>query len=163
MHIIIITMSHFRFLLVLCALLLCGCSENSRETDKAILSRSFFNDTWERFDFVTNEIEINKETTYDLSMDITFTEAYRQNDFSVVFSVFDAYGNPYRSKAYKFTLKDAEGNWKSGFVDGSYTFSLPINKALTLCDPGKYKFQIEHRMPITPIVGVKELKLYNNQ
>jgi hypothetical protein len=31
-----------------------------------------------------------------------------------------------------------------------------------IADPGVYRFQIENRMPITPLVGVKELTLFNN-
>ena len=30
-------------------------------------------------------------------------------------------------------------------------------------DAGKYQFKIEQRMPITPLVGVKELTLLNNE
>ena len=156
-------MKHIRFLsFVVFAIMLCSCGGNSTKKCNDILSRTFTDDTWERFDFVTNDIEIEKETTYDLSMDISFTETYRYNDFSMVFSVFDADGNPYRSKPYKFALKDSQGNWNSELVDGCYTFNLPINNALMLTDPGKYKFQIEYRMPITPIEGVRSLKLYNN-
>ena len=156
-------MKHIKFLsFVLGVFLLCSCNSGSTKTGCTILSREFMNDNWERFDFVTNDIEIEKETTYDLSMDICFTDAYRYNDFSMVFSVLDAYGNPYRCKAYKFSLKDADGNWNSELIDGCYTFKLPINNALTLTDPGKYTFHIESRMPITPLEGVRSLKLYNN-
>ena len=155
-------MKHIKFLsFAIFAFLFCCCSSNSAKKCNDILSRTFLNDTWERFDFVTNDIEIEEETTYDLSMDISFTEAYQYNDFSMVFSVFDAYGNPYRSKAYKFALKDSQGNWNSELVDDCYTFNLPINNALMLADPGKYKFQIEYRMPITPIEGIRSLKIYN--
>ena len=143
------------------AFILCSCSNLAKESND-LLSRSFLNDSWERFDFVTNDIEIEGETTYDLSMDISFTDAYKYNDFSMVFTVFDAYGNPYRSKTYKFSLKDSSGNWNSECVDSCYTFNLPINNALTLIDPGKYTFQIESRMPITPLEGVRNLKLHNN-
>ena len=147
---------------ILAVFFLCNCNGGSTEADSIIMSRNFMGDIWERFDFVTKSIEIEKETTYSLSMDISFTETYRYNDFSMVFTVFDAYGNPYRCKAYKFSLKDNDGSWKSEFIDGCYTFKLPINSALTLTDPGKYTFQIESRMPITPLEGVRSLKLYNN-
>ena len=143
-------------------LFLCGCSGDAAKTDRAVISRHFMNDNWERFDFLTKDIEIKEETTYNLSMTISFTEAYAYNDFSMVFSVFDSNGNPYRCKAYKFPLKDTDGNWKSEFVDSTYTFELPINSALTLTDPGKYTFQIESRMPITPVEGIRNLTLLNN-
>lgn len=156
-------MKHIKLLsFVLGVFFLCSCNGGSTKTDRTILSREFMSDVWERFDFVKNNIEIEKETTYNLSMDISFTEAYKYKDFSMVFSVFDAYGNPYRCKDYKFSLKDSDGNWKSELIDGCYTFNLPINSALSLTDPGKYMFQIEYRMPITPLEGVRSLKLYNN-
>lgn len=142
------------------AILFCSCSRNS-SSERAIISRTFLDDSWERFDFVKTEVEIDEETTYDLSLDISFTSTYKFDDFSMVFSIFNANGNPYRSKAYAFNLKDGDGNWKSELADGCYTFNLPINKALTLTDTGKYTFQIEYRMPITPLEGVRELKLYN--
>ena len=72
-------------------------------------------------------------------------------------------GNPYRARAYKFNLKDDEGRWNSEMKDGCYTFELPINKQLQITDAGKYQFKIEQRMPITPLVGVKELTLLNNE
>lgn len=151
------------FILVISTLLFCNCNGINSKKDSAILSRTFLNDSWERFDYITTDIEIDAETTYDLSLDISFTDAYRYKDFSMVFSIFDANGNPYRSKAYTFNLKDDEGIWKSELIDGCYTFNLPVNKALTLTDLGKYTFQIEYRMPITPLEGVRNLKLYNNK
>ena len=141
-------------------LALLGCQQS--KTNKELLHRDFYNTVWERFDYVRNEIEITASTTYDLSMRISFTEDYPYNDFSMIFTVFDEKGNPYRSKGYKFNLKDAEGNWNAEKKNDSYTFNLPINKSLTISEPGKYQFTIEQRMPITPVVGVKELVLLNN-
>lgn len=138
-----------------------ACS-NHKSADKQIINRSFFNTAWERFDYVNNSIDIEKETTYDLAMDISFTDDYAYDYFSMVFTVFDSYGIPYRSKAYKFNLKDKEGNWKAEKKDDCYTFNLPINQALQITDPGTYRFQIENRMPITPLVGVRQLTLNNN-
>ncbi len=95
-------------------------------------------------------------------MRISFTEDYPYEDFSMIFTVFDKNGNPYRSKGYKFNLKDREGNWNAERKDNCYTFTLPINRNLTISDPGKYQFSIEQKMPITPVRGVKELVLLNN-
>jgi hypothetical protein len=81
----------------------------------------------------------------------------------MIFTVFTSDGQPYRSKGYKFNVKDKEGQWNSQLADGCYTFTFPINKNLTITDPGKYCFQIENHMPITPLVGVKELTLINNR
>lgn len=154
-------MRKLSFFIVL-TLLVGFCACNSKESNKLIIQRDFYQTVWERFDYVQNTINIEKETTFDLSMDISFTNDYPYNDFSMVFSVFDSFGNPYRSKEYKFNLKDEEGHWKSQLKDGCYTFNLPINKALQISEAGTYRFQIEYHMPITPIVGVKQLTLVNN-
>lgn len=137
-----------------------GCQEQAK--NKELLHRDFYNTVWERFDYVSTEIEVTATTTYDLSMHISFTEDYSYNDFSMIFTVFDKNGNPYRSKGYKFNLKDADGHWNVEKKGDCYTFILPVNRQLSITDPGKYKFVIEQRMPITPIVGVKELVLLNN-
>lgn len=136
----------------------CGCWQQTEKN--VILQRSFYNNNWERFDFVKNTIDVKEKTSYDLNLRISFTEDYPYNDFSMIFTVFDAYGDPYRAKAYKFNLKDSEGQWNGESRDGCHTFELPINKSFLIADPGKYTFQIENYMPITPLVGVKELTLY---
>ena len=141
-------------------LCLLGCGE--RTNNKELLQRSFYETIWERFDYVTTDVNITKATTYDLSLRIRFTDDYPYNDISLVFTVFDENGNPYRAKGYKFNLKDKEGHWNVEKVDGCYTFTLPINKKLMISDPGKYQFRLEQKMPITPVVGVKDLVLLND-
>ncbi len=127
-----------------------------------MLHRDFFKTVWERFDFVKDNIEITAETSYDLSLKIVFTDDYPYNDISMVFTVFTGNGEPYRSKGYKFNLKDEEGKWNVERMNECYTFILPINKDFRIVDAGTYTFQIENRMPITPLVGVKELTLLRN-
>ena len=147
--------------MVLC---LFGCTRQEKNT--ALLHRDFYETIWERFDYVKDNIEVKEETSYDLSLKIAFTDAYPYNDISMVFTVFSSDGNPYRARAYKFNLKDAEGKWNvesvDEKVDGCHTFVLPINKSLRISEVGTYLFQIENRMPITPLVGVKELTLMRN-
>lgn len=150
----------FVFLILAFCLCLVGCGQSSQ--NKELLHRSFYNTIWERFDYVNNDIEITASTTYDLNMRISFTDDYPYKDFSMIFTVFDSKGNPYRSKAYKFNLKDGDDHWNAEKKDDCYTFTLPINKQLTISDPGKYQFRIEQTQPITPLVGVKELVLMND-
>lgn len=146
-------------LIVGCLLCLFGCMQ--KEENKVVLHREFYETLWERFDYVQDSIDVKAETTYDLSLKIAFTDDYSYKDFSMVFTVFSSDGEPYRSKTYKFNLKDDEGNWNVEKVDGCHTFVLPINKSLRISEVGTYIFQIENRMPITPLVGVKELTLLN--
>jgi len=140
--------------------LLLSCQRSAKEV--ALLQRTFFGDTWERFDYVRNDVEIKAETTYDLSLNISFTEDYPYDYIDLVFTVFTNDGERYRSKEYKSKLKDVEGRWSSEMINGCYTFTLPINKQLNINEPGTYRFQIEQRMPITPLIGIKELTLINN-
>lgn len=149
-------------LVLISCLMLCffGCSQ--QENNATLLHRDFFETMWERFDYVQDSVEIKSGTSFDLSLKIAFTDNYPYNDFSMVFTVFTSDGEPYRSKAYKFNLKDGEGNWNVEKKEECYTFVLPINKDLRIVDAGTYTFQIENRMPITPLVGVKELTLLRN-
>lgn len=140
--------------------ILCGCRHEEKNSE--LLHRDFYETIWERFDYIYNDVEIKEATTFNLGLRINFTEKYAYDDISLVFTIFDANGTPYRSKGYKFSLKDADGQWKSQLTDGCYTFELPINKSLQINEPGTYRFQIEYRMPITPLVGIKELTLTNN-
>lgn len=126
------------------------------------MQRSFYNTVWERFDFVSTEVEVTEPTTFNLSLRISFTDDYPYDHIDLVFAVLTKEGDRYRGKGYKPKLKDADGNWSSELKDGCYTFTLPINKELLINDPGTYRFQIEQKMPITPLVGVKELTLINN-
>lgn len=146
--------------IIMLGLILTGCNQQGKNSK--LIQRSFFNTTWERFDYLRNEIEIKEETAFDLSMQVSFTDEYTYDYFSMVFTVFTKEGVPYRSKGYKFKLKDAEGHWNSELKDGCYIFDFPINKQFLITEPGNYRFQIEYRMPITPLVGIKELTLTNN-
>lgn len=152
-------MKHCVFIFLL-SLFLVGC--NQQENNSELIQRNFFDTTWERFDYLCNDIEIKETTTFNLSMQVSFTDDYPYDYFSMVFTVFTKEGDPYRSKGYKFKLKDAEGHWNSELKDGCYTFDLPINKEFMITDPGNYRFQIEYRMPTTPLVGMKELILIDN-
>lgn len=146
-------------LLVLsCGLLGCGPQEKGRE----LIQRSFYNTIWERFDNVDAEIEITEPTTFNLSLQISFTEDYPYDYIDLVFVVFTPEGDRYRAKEYIPKLKDADGQWSAEQVDGGYTFDILINKDLQISDKGTYRFHIEQKMPITPLVGVKELILLNN-
>lgn len=152
-----------RFLLIIgvcCLLGLSGCERS--KGGNTLLSRSFTPTGWERFDFVKNELDIKKPTTYDLSLEVSFDSTYAYNYFSVVFSIFDNEGNPFRSKSYKFWVKDPDGSWKSTLADGSYHFTFPVNKELSINEPGIYHCQLESHMPITPLLGVKKVAIIYN-
>lgn len=146
-----------KFVLVLCLIGLVACHSN--RNGNVLISRNFPTLSWERFDFLEETMDLKKPVSYDLVLTATFTPEYPFDYFEMAFTVFDDHDHPLRSKNYQFKLKDREGVWKSELVDGEYRFTFPVNSALMLNEPGKYKFQIENRMPITPLLGIKEIKL----
>ncbi len=149
---------HF-YIALLLSLLFSGCARQEKSGE--VIHREFYQAVWERFDYANNEIEVAHPTTFDLGLRISFTDEYPYETISLVFSVFTSDNTPYRSKGYKFRVKDTEGHWSSDCVDGCYIFDLPINKAMEITEADTYRFQIEQTMPITPLVGVKELVLYD--
>ena len=153
-----------RLILLLGIVILIGLSScNTGHGNNALLQRSFPTMSWERFDFIQNDVEIKKATSYDLALSVTFDSTYAYNYFAVVFTVFDSYDNPFRTKAYQFRLKDKDGSWKSTLVDGGYHFTFPLNSDLTINEPGVYCFQLENHMPITPLLGIKEISIQRNK
>lgn len=135
---------------------------HSRKVDPTLLSRDFLSTGWERFDYITKNVEIQQPTTYNLTMKASFDASYPFDYFSVAFTVFDTEDHPLRSKNYKFSLKDYEGVWKSELIDDLYTFTFPINSEMSLNEPGEYIFQLENRMPITPLVGIRHISIDSN-
>lgn len=150
-------MKHFVFVFILCTgFVFSSCTDQKK--NNTIIERDFLHDVWERFDYVYSDIAIETPTVYDLNLDIWFTDEYDYSYFAMDFVVFDSNGDPYRARTYNFSLKDENG-WKSEQKDGLYHFSLPVNKELLLSDSGTYRMQIENRMPITPVTGVRRLTL----
>lgn len=151
-----------RVLLVFGMFLLLGLGAcHSDQNGNVLVSREFPTASWERFDYVENVITLSKPVTYDVELDAVFDDTYPFNYFAVVFTVFDNAGNPLRSKNYKFNIKDRDGLWKSEPTEGLYHFRFPLNNELSLNEPGIYNFQIENHMPITPLLGIREISIIN--
>lgn len=146
-----------KFVLVLSLIGLVACHSN--RNGNVLISREFPTLSWERFDFLEETLELKKPASYDFVLNATLTPEYPFDYFEFAFTVFDNHDHPLRGKNYQFKVKDRDGEWKSELTENEYRFTFPINSALTLNEPGKYKFQIENRMPITPLLGVKEIKL----
>lgn len=143
-------------------LLFAFVSCNNTKQNNVILSQTFDEQGWEKFSPIYSDVEITKPVTYDLSLKVAFTDNYVDNDFRVVFTVFDSFGVPYRAKSYCFKIKDSDGRWKAEKNGQVYEYTLPINNCLSLTDAGKYRFQIDSRMPITPVMGIQKMELVNN-
>ena len=151
-------MKRFWLILGVFALVGLGSCHQNREGN-VLVSREFPTLSWERFDYVERTLELDKPVSYDLELEALFDVSYTYDYFSMTFVVFDSFGNPLRARDYKFILKDRDGQWKSELEDGSYHFRFPINNDLTINEPGKYTFRVENHMPITPLTGIKSIKI----
>jgi len=140
---------------ILVGMSLSSCQQ--RQGDQVVVSRDFPTSSWERFDFVENEITITKPVSYDLVLSATLTPDYPFDYLAVVFTVFDEFETPLRTKNYKFFVKDKTGIWKSELTESGYHFVFPLNNALSLNEAGTYTFQIENHMPITPLLGITDI------
>lgn len=148
-----------KFLLIF-GIILIGFNSCNKKGD-VILSRNFPTSSWERFDFIKAKIDIKKPVTYNLVLNVTFDPSYTYDCISLAFTIFDSNDNPYRTKGYRFYVKEKDGSWKSVLTDGCYHFSFPINNELTINEPGTYNFQLESLMPITPTTGIKYIEIVN--
>lgn len=154
-------MKKFCFLIGIFFLTVLGACDHQKK-ESTLMSRNFMANSWERFDYITSDLEIKKPTTLNLNMIVSFNSDYTYDYFSVVFTVFDKDDNPLRAKSYKFSIKDSDGQWKSELTDGCYTFKFPINSELALNEPDVYKLQLENRMPTTPLIGIKSLSIVSD-
>lgn len=158
---LILIMKRFSFFIgALVLMMMASCQNGSK--DKVLLTRDFHPSGWERFDFITDELDVKQPTTYDITMKASFDDSYTADYFSVVFTVFDSEDQPLRAKNYKFSLKEKDGTWKSDLKDGLYTFTFPINSEMSFNEPGRYILQLENHMPITPLIGIRHISLRTN-
>lgn len=142
-------------------------SSCSKKSDNIVISNNFQNEEWPRFEYLNGEMKIDKAPVkYDVIMEIAVSDEYPniynvQDDCSLLFNL--TIKNPEdsgsRSRDYRFTLKDKDGNWKADKVDGYYVFRLPIISEMTFSEKGLYNFKLENKYPKDPLYGIKSLSL----
>ena len=142
-------------------------SSCSRERDNIVINNKFNNEEWERFEYLNGVMSVDRSPAkYDIVMEIVVSDVYpniynNQDDSSLLFNmtIKNPNGNGSRSKDYKYTLKDKEGNWKADKKDGYYVFQLPVISEMTFSEKGDYNFKIENKYPKDPLYGIKSLTL----
>lgn len=151
--------------LALSLLILSSCSKHQ---DKIVIFKEFQNNEWSRFDYLHGNLNIkNAPVKYDVIMEIVVNDDYpnlyenHQKDSSFPFNltIKNPDNNGSRSKDYKFTLKDEDGNWKSDKKNGCYTYRLPIINEMSFSEDGDYEFKIENKYTKDPMYGIKSLTL----
>lgn len=153
----------FYSILLLLTLVFSSCSSNQ---DNIVISKEFPNKEWERFEYLDGNLNVSKTSQkYDIIMEVMVNDDYpniyetHQSDCPLLFNltIKNPDDNGSRSKNYRFTLKDNDGNWKADKKDGYYVFRLPIISGITFSEKGTYNFKIENKYPKDPLYGIKSL------
>lgn len=158
-------MRYFINIIIISLLLFSSCTKV--QNNNIIIDKAFQNEEWSRFEFLEGQIEVKKvPAKYDVVMEVVVTDQYpntyemHQKDGSFLFNltVYNSNGL-YRSRDYKYRLKNSEGFWNAEKKNGYYTFHLPVMNELTLDDSDTYKFTIENKYSKDPLQGIKSLTL----
>ena len=152
-------------IVLLLSLFLSACSNKQ---DNIVIYREFENQEWERFEYLTGDFSVNKTSQkYDVVMEVAVNNSYpniyenHQSDAPLLFNlaIKNPDGNGGRSKDFRFTLKDKDGNWKADNKNGYYIFRLPIMGEMTFSENGSYSFKVENKYPKDPLQGIKSIKI----
>lgn len=152
-------------IVLLLSLFLTSCSSKQ---DNIVIYKEFKNQEWERFEYLTGDFDINKASQkYDIVMEVAVNDSYpnvyenHQTDAPLLLNltIKNPDGNGGRSKDFKFTLKDKDGNWKADKKNGCYVFRLPIIGEMSFSDKGTYNFKVENKYPKDPLQGIKSIKI----
>ncbi|MBO5956036.1 MAG: hypothetical protein J6Q39_00605 [Bacteroidales bacterium] len=152
-------------LALLLSLFLSSCSNKQ---DNIVIYREFGNQEWERFEYLTGDFNVNKTSQkYDVVMEVTVNDNYpnvyenHQSDAPLLFNltIKNPDSNGGRSKDFRFTLKDKDGNWKADKKNGYYIFRLPVMSEMSFSENGIYSFKVENKYPKDPLQGIKSIKI----
>lgn len=138
-----------------------------KKQDNNIIVKEFNNEEWSRFEFLEGSIEIKKApVTFDVVMEVVVSEHYpstyelHQKDGSLLFNLTVRNSDGvYRSKDYRYKLKNNEGYWNAEKKNGYYTFHLPIINEMSIEEEDVYKFTIENKYTKDPLQGIKSMTL----
>lgn len=152
-------------IVLLLSLFLSSCTSKQ---DNIVIYREFGNQEWERFEYLTGNLDVRKTSQkYDVVMEVTVNDNYpnvyenHQSDAPLLFNltIKNPDSNGGRSKDFRFTLKDKDGNWKADKKNGYYIFRLPVMSEMSFSENGIYSFKVENKYPKDPLQGIKSIKI----
>jgi len=126
------------------------------EDDTVSQIHTFTTATWERFEHLNFEFEIDDpEEAYDISVIIKHTSQY-PNEKLYVNIVMITPGGEERIKDYNLFIKDRDGKFIGYETDGIYNRVIKIREGMRFYEAGSLKFDIENLMPIYYTPGIIE-------
>ena len=142
-----------------------SCTKVQR--DNIIITKEFQDEEWSRFEFIEGHIEVKKvPAKFDVIMEVVVSDQYpstyemHQKDGAFLFNLTVSNSDGiYRSRDYRYKLKNNEGYWNSEKKNGYYTFFLPVINEMSIEEKDIYKFTIENKYSKDPLQGIKSISL----
>ncbi len=120
--------------------------------------KGFDNVSWNRYDFLNFEVDVEKDQRLDFDLAIRH-HTYYPYDYLDVNITFFLQDGDIRSRDYHFELKDADGNWKSKGMGELWDIELSIRKEMSFYEDGICKVRIENKMTKMETPGLIEIGL----
>lgn len=150
-------MKRLHFFLIACLLfyLLCSCGSNSQ---KQIYNQNtkFDDIEWKKSDVLHYEFEI-KDTSvqYDISFNIRHAGMYPFAN--LLFNVrLESPGGSTRIKDFEIFLRNSDGEFLGEGIGDYWDFEVNEMNGIYFSEPGIWKADIEHYMPMDIVPGIME-------
>jgi len=118
----------------------------------------FDNITWDRFEILNFEVEVEKDQPLDFEFLFRHHTLYLY-DFIDVNITFYTPSGATLSRDYHFKLKDKDGNWKASGAGDLWDITFPIRSEMKFSKSGKCKIRLENKMTKINTPGVVEVGL----
>ena len=135
-------------------LLLTSCGQKSVFTERV----RFDNITWDRFDILTFNVDVQKDQKLDFDLLLRHHTLY-PNDYLDLNITFYTPSGASMSRDYHFKLKDKDGKWKAEGAGDLWDIVLPIRDEMLFSKAGICKVRVENKMTKINTPGVIEIGL----
>lgn len=118
----------------------------------------FDNISWDRFDILTFDVDVQKDQKLDFSLLLRHHTYYPYNYLDVNITFYTPSGAS-MSRDYHFELKTKEGSWKSEGAGDFWDIELPIRDEMLFSESGICMVRIENKMTKIKTPGIIEVGL----
>jgi len=130
----------------------CGSKETFKQYHR------FDNITWDRFDILNFDVNVEKGQLLDFDLLLRHHTAYPFDYLDINITFYTPSGATL-SRDYHFNLKDKNGNWKASGAGDLWDIDLNIRKEMSFSKTGICKVRIENNMTKIKTPGIIEIGL----
>jgi len=140
------------FPLLLLVILITSCGNN----EVLRISQQFNNQSWDRFDILNFEMDVEKDQLLDMDLLLTLTPNFKY-DYLDLNITFNTPSGSTLSRNYKFQLNDKNGINKAVPNGEFLDYKLLIRKEMKFSKNGSCKIRVENKMTKITTLGIKSL------